>query len=296
MDHEYFSDREQGPRERTRHEITKRAWGGIVAEVESLVNRGAFGDRFPDECPDGRGLTGTDVRSFSLALQANIPGIQWPLDPNSVPSTLSALDLVEFCYERVAEPMEVSYHSFFGHHHLEFDVEAGRKQFRERVNRIFARNGLAFEIGEHGRVERIAPPVLHEVLASAAFDTGDAELDRMLETARERFLDPDPAVRRESLEKLWDAWERLKTLEPGKDKKESATSLLEKASPEPTFRQAGDDEARTLTSIGNKFQIRHSETSQVPLESGALVDYLFHRLFAMIQLLLASRESGVASS
>jgi len=38
-------------------------------------------------------------------------------------------------------------------------------------------------------------------------------------------------VRRESLEKLWDAWERLKTVEPGGDKKAQAKALLDKSIP-----------------------------------------------------------------
>ncbi len=41
-----------------------------------------------------------------------------------------------------------------------------------------------------------------------------------------------------------------------------------------------------LTKIGNTFQIRHSETSQVSLTRDAHVDYLFHRMFALIWMLL----------
>ena len=45
-------------------------------------------------------------------------------------------------------------------------------------------------------------------------------------------------------------------------------------------------EAFTLTDIGNSFHIRHSETSQEPLSSSSEVDYLFHRMFAFVTLLL----------
>ena len=120
----------------------------------------------------------------------------------------------------------------------------------------------------------------------AVFKTGDADLDSLLEKAREKFLDPDPTVRRESLEKLWDAWERLKTIEPGKDKKAQTKVLLDKAAAEQTFRDGLGKEARELTDIGNEFRIRHSETNKVPLGPSEHVDYLFHRLFALIWLLL----------
>ena len=52
----------------------------------------------------------------------------------------------------------------------------------------------------------------------------------MLEDAREQFLDPNVGRRREGLEKMWRAFERVKTLEPGKDKKVQTTALLDRIS------------------------------------------------------------------
>ena len=95
-------------------------------------------------------------------------------------------------------------------------------------------------------------------------------------------------MRREALEKLWDAWERMKTLEPG-NKGESTKALLDKAATEPGFRDLLETEARKLTEIGNGFHIRHSETTQTEIQSDNQVDYLFHRLFALIWLVLHAR-------
>ena len=99
----------------------------------------------------------------------------------------------------------------------------------------------------------------------------------MLETARRKFLDPDAATRRESLEALWDSWERLKTLVGGPNKKTQVASLLDSTagSSSPGFRKALEQEARELTWIGNNLQIRHSETRQERLSKGEHVDYLF---------------------
>lgn len=152
-----------------------------------------------------------------------------------------------------------------------------------------SRNGIAFSLEEDGRVSRLAPPVLDEELRRATFNTGDATLDALLESARAKFLSPDPATRREALEKLWDAWERLKTLEPGGDKKASTIALLNKAADEPKYRDVLEQEANTLTKIGNSFRIRHSETSQVEIRTEDQVDYLFHRLLALILLLIRAR-------
>jgi hypothetical protein len=59
----------------------------------------------------------------------------------------------------------------------------------------------------------------HEALGTATFKKGDGPLDEMLEDARGKFLSRDIEVRRESLERLWDAWESLRTLEQGKDRR-----------------------------------------------------------------------------
>ena len=129
------------------------------------------------------------------------------------------------------------------------------------------------------------------ILVESDFDTGDAELNRLLSTAQRKFLDPRPETRREALESLWDAWERLKTLDGQGDKKAQARAMLDNAagSSSPKFRDALDREATELTGIGNSLRIRHSETNQEMLTTSEHVDYLFYRLFSLIQLILKSR-------
>src|SRR5437660_1092892 len=83
----------------------------------------------------------------------------------------------------------------------------------------------------------------------------DNDQDKMLEAARGKFLNPDMNIRKEALEVLWDAFERIKTVEPGKDKKTQITAILAKASHEPTFLKVLDDEGNALTWIGNNFMI-----------------------------------------
>lgn len=157
---------------------------------------------------------------------------------------------------------------------------------------MLSRNGLAYELTEEGRIERIAPTILREVLKEAVFHSGDALLDELLETARRKFLSPVRAVRRESLDQLWDAWERLKTLEPGTSKKLQIEALFKKAAPDDAFYEALNREGSELTDIGNRFQIRHAETTQIPLSSDDQVDYLFHRCFSMIRFLLKHTGRG----
>jgi hypothetical protein len=292
MPTDYFSDRQNGPRPRKEETINQVVWNGIAALVQSLVADSSFGVSFPDVCTDGSDVVGTNTTTWRGVLLAEHPEIEWPFRTDAVPSALAILDLVEFTHDHIAKPIQGAYHGFFRHHHLSFERDAGRAEFRQRINRLFARNGLAYELGADGNVIRLAPAVLRESLQAAVFHTGDGRLDEMLESARLKFLNPDSKVRREALEKLWDAWERIKTIESGIDKKAQVKTLLDKAAAEPNFRALVENEAIALTAIGNKFLIRHSETNRTPISTDAHVDYLFHRLFALIGMLLTSRVAS----
>ena len=74
-----------------------------------------------------------------------------------------------------------------------------------------------------------------------------------------------------------------------RDKRNSAASLLDRAAGEPNFRKLLDTEARALTDIGNGFSIRHSEMTQTPIAESLHIDYLFHRMFSLICLLLRAK-------
>lgn len=121
--------------------------------------------------------------------------------------------------------------------------------------------------------------------------SGDTILDGLLQDACERFRDPAPAARRDAVEKLWDGWERLKTLDVLGNKSVSVEALLNGAAqPGSDFRTLLQIEAKTLTDIGNSFHIRHFETNREPLSWPEDVDYLFHRLYALVHLLLSARS------
>ena len=221
-----------------------------------------------------------------------------PWRGSAKPPTFDILKLIEFCWKHIAhaQPKPGGYHEFFGHDHLQFDVGEGQEKFREAINEIFSCNELAYELKENGQIERLAPPVLREQLASALFQTQDQQLNEYLETARSKFLTPRPDTRRESLEHLWDAWERLKTLGKGSDKKKQTADILDRVSGKdsPKFREALERESRELTRIGNELMIRHSEVGQESLakDKDEQVDYLFHRLFSLIWMILKEFRKG----
>ena len=277
---QFFSERERGTCPRTSEVVDDRTWGGLVTQINQRVTDGSFGAGFPDRCPDGQGTIGCDRVALGIALQAEVE-IEWPLSAHVLPDDQLAIwDTVQFLFENVGKPIEGRYHEFFRHYHMTFDVEAGQKEFAAAINRLLRRNGIAFELREDAEVRRLLPEHIGGQIAAARFHTGDAETDRFLEAARIGITAPALEARKGGLEKLWDAFERLKTLEAGADKKASANALLDKVSGGKRFRETVETEARSLTDIGNQFGIRHFETNRELLQTVEQVDYLFFRMFA----------------
>lgn len=273
-----------------------------MALVNGLVAFGAFGKHFPKECSDRQGVYSTDAQALKLAINGEVPGIEYPLITEKIdedngwekieysPNYLTVLDFIQFCYEYVSKPIQSSYHDFYSHYHLRFDCDEGKEEFRQKINSIFSRNGISYELEDNGNFIRLAPEVLSEALHAARFNTPDSTLNRMLEESRSKFLSPDETARRESLERLWDAWERIKTVLKPDNKKESAKRLLDNSASDVRFRSVLEEDANTLTNIGNDFLIRHTEVGKVEIKESAQIDYLFHRLFSLI--LLVSKKNN----
>jgi hypothetical protein len=296
---DYFSDRELGPRARTVSEVSVDVWVGLVGLVENFVTGNFLAAAFPETCSDGNEIYDTNLKALGATLRAEIPQLAWPLPTTLTqgqfphigqqpwaPPTPIALDLLEFVHRHVAFPIAGDHHPYFKHFHLRFDAAAGKAKYRDDVNRVLARNGLAFDLGVDGRVTRLPSAVLGETLMRTVFQTGDRTLDVMLEESRRKFLDRYPLTRREALERLWDCFERVKSLR-GADKRASITLILDSAAAgDPLLREQLEREAVALTEVGNARLIRHHEVRQVPVIDVDHVDYLFHRLFALVNLLL----------
>ena len=303
---DYFSDGETGELPRESEEISANAWKGILARIRARVVDGSFGAKYPEICSDGNLVCGTNAGLFLDTMRGDIPGLEVSVELDSYgitatdlvsrekPPTLMILDLIEFCWKSMGNPRSIGHHSYFKHDHLAFDEEAGRKEFREEIETIFRRNGIAYVLTEEGRVKRLVPPAFQGALVQFEPKTGDGEFDHLLGMAQRKFLDPSPETRREALEALWDAWERLKTMNGQGDKKAQATAMLDGAAgpSSPVLRGALEKEALELTAIGNSLRIRHSETNQETISRNEHGDYLFYRLFSLVRLILQARESS----
>src|SRR5438034_1456168 len=166
---------------------------------------------FPKQ-DNGYAYAGTDIAKLRHRMKGY--SVIWPKEnfyEGTIPTDGQVFDLIEFSYEFIAEAQDPSLHSYMSHSHYKYNRDSGRDKFANDVNRIFERNGIAFELKD-GEIMRIAPAMLQESLADAVFKTGDAILDNLLEVSRQKIMNCALEVRREALEKIWDAWERLKTI------------------------------------------------------------------------------------
>ena len=276
----YFSDREYGPTPRVSDELPDAAWRGILATFNRSLDSNLFAEAFPDQCPDGEGISGTSRSNLVDTLVSHIPDFDgWPLAGTN-PGVVPAMDFVEFCWRYSAATRSRDYHSGYRHDHLRFDKEAGRATWSTEINLILARNGVALQLGEGGEAARIGPPSATLVFERDLPPSGDAGIDRLLATATRKYRNPDPALRQESLEQLWDALERIKTvLDP--DKKTGVAALISAMGREPAESGIFEAEFVALTMIGNAFQIRHHETTKSPVPY-QLVDYLFVRAYSLL--------------
>ncbi|MDP2982684.1 MAG: hypothetical protein Q8O92_05075 [Candidatus Latescibacter sp.] len=251
-----FSERELGPQPRKIIEIPEIVWKGIVSIINRYCDNGYFAEYFPlKQCNGSRAeITGTNKEVLTydlLSINPNIESIE--LDHPHVPDSYSILDLIEYCLTIISKPFYESEHEKYGpKHYIHFSKQAGIQEYTDSINFLFSRNRVAFCLNNDGKIERIEKPVIGETIKNAQFNTIDSELNELLERAREKFFNPNPVIRKESLEKLWDAWERIKSLENPSNKSDSTKRILDMTASGP-FRELIENEALCLNKIGNNF-------------------------------------------
>ncbi|CAM5779120.1 AbiJ-NTD4 domain-containing protein [Brevibacillus borstelensis] len=288
MKHEYFSDRELGKKELKSEEITVSVYNGIVSIYKKYQKNFSFD--FPETCPDNDMVCGTDVQLLNVAIKAQIPNMETPVDviwdQDDEVDKYALLDFVEFCYSKIVDIKESDWHNFFKHYHIFFpDTKNDKEKFRTEVNQIFARNGIVFYLDSDGLIKRQLPTQLDAVLQNLNVKSKDKDLNELVNVAIENIRKPKEFDRQIALEKIWDAFERLKTFYDPTNKKASATTLVTNiAAGTSQFDLLLDNEFKTLTSIGNDYQIRHFEQGKIKITTMKQVDYLFYRMISLIDL------------
>lgn len=286
---DFYSDRINGPTPRVHEKLSVRTSKGLLSLFTNKIETNWFAERFPEHCEDGNGICGTSGRALWLDVEAHVP--KMALTDGYYGGLFSyeqtdevTFDLMEYAAHRLSKPENRDWHPFLKHHELSFDDKAGRDAFREEVNSILHRGGTMFELSPQLQIIRTGTPAVQQVLEQLTPASGDDDLDRLLLHAKELFSSRSEKDRGLGLDKIWDAFTRLKTVDVQGNKKQSANVLLENIE-NLAFRQVTSDEMLALTKLGNDFMIRHHETGTHSVPSEAY-DYLFARMGSLIVYLL----------
>lgn len=114
------------------------------------------------------------------------------------------------------------------------------------------------------------------------FQIDDHEFNKLVEQAFQYYK--EARIDTET-EKIWDAFERIKTFYKQYDKKGSITKLIDIVSKNNAeYREMVEEEFTSLTKLGNDFRIRHHETNKKDICCKEHYDYLFHRCIAVLRL------------
>ena len=303
----YFSDKETGQKDRTSEDITISVWNGIVSIFEEFKGKNYFSENFSEKCHDNGRVCGFDNTIFESRVKSEIPDIEIPIiikvekntfsfnDNKSVTNIVNkytALDFIEFCFKNISEAIQDDYHDFFKHYHLNFKNSKKLKdEFRIKINQIFKRNGTVFDLNENGKINRLISKIF-EPLINKIYKTSDIRLNELVKLSQEKFILPKIEDRIYALEKIWDAFERMKTYYIEKNKKQSINELIQLVSNANTdFEVLLSEECKSLTNIGNDYQIRHFETNKIEITDNKHLDYLYYRMISLIHLFLSELEN-----
>ena len=198
------------------------------------------------------------------------------------------LDFIEYMAQNMQDISERWNNERYGNYQTIdcFDTAEIFEKFQEEINEIFIEAGLLYRLTDEEIVERIVEnsPLTQEIENSfvSINEPGTREL---LKDAVALYKTPNPAARQDSVEKIWDALERLKTYYTTLDKRHSSEKIAnDMAGGNSDFIDLFNDEFKALTNIGNKYRIRHHETDKIDITDARYYDYLFNRCLSLIAL------------
>lgn len=112
-------------------------------------------------------------------------------------------------------------------------------------------------------------------------------LKELILEAEHHYRSKDINSKQRALEKIWDAFERVKTYYYTNNKKDSIEKIIQKISNEDTnLKNRLDTEFKELTEIGNNYQIRHFEINKKPITDIRIKEYWYTRCLAIINLVI----------
>lgn len=164
---------------------------------------------------------------------------------------------------------------------IEFFNKYSNSTFIDEVNTIFNLKDIPLKL-TNGKIEI---NIERHIKSATLTLIGEVGLKELIQEADGYY---EKGNLKNAVEKIWDAFERLKTYySPTLDKKKSISKIIDDISGnrEP-FKKLFDKEFSDLTIIGNNFRIRHHETTKVDIEDTRHYDYFYKRCLSLITTVL----------
>ena len=157
-------------------------------------------------------------------------------------------------------------------------------QFGIEINTIFKLNNINVEL-RNGEVYSTNTKAIG---LDDSTNINEAGLEELIRTAEDLYNKGEYSY---AVEKIWDAFERIKTYYFTLDKKKSAEKIINNISYENEhIKKMFDNEFKILTNIGNSYRIRHHETNKIDIIKELHYKYLYKRCLALISIIIENLQ------
>ncbi|MCT0449642.1 AbiJ-related protein [Lactococcus lactis] len=161
---------------------------------------------------------------------------------------------------------------------VEIFAQYADERFMFKVNALFGKYSFPYKILD-GKFER------HEFDIPTPVYVPEKGLKELIDESLLKYKSEKVSDKKEAVEKIWDALERLKSYYKSLNKKKSVEKLIaDISSHETNYIEIFNDEFIKLTKIGNDFRIRHHETNKIEITDNHYFNYFFLRCYALISL------------
>lgn len=157
-------------------------------------------------------------------------------------------------------------------------------QFRNEINAIFKLNNINVEL-RNGEVHSTSNKAIG---LDDSTNINEAGLEELIRTAEDLYNKSEYSY---AVEKIWDAFERIKTYYPTLDKKKSAEKIINDISyGNEHIKKMFDNEFKVLTDTGNSYRIRHHEINKIDISKELHYKYFYKRCLALISVIVENLQ------
>lgn len=157
-------------------------------------------------------------------------------------------------------------------------------QFRNEINAIFKLNNINVEL-RNGEVHSTSNKAIG---LDDSTNINEAGLEELIRTAEDLYNKGEYSY---AVEKIWDAFERIKTYYPTLDKKKSAEKIINDISyGNEHIKKMFDNEFKVLTNTGNSYRIRHHEINKIDISKELHYKYFYKRCLSLISVIVENLQ------